>query len=96
MEARFYFRAKIAGIIETLVLCSLYSYVDVDQNRHSCGALDVVEYYGTDNLIVIRATDVLSVVAMIPFRTYRPDHAPEYFIIEKFALGICIMEESLE
>lgn len=88
VEARFYFRANVGGIRETLVLCSLYSPPDESFCEETYNALKVFEYYGTDALVVIRATDILSVVAMIPFREGCPGRAPWFFLIEKFALGV--------
>jgi hypothetical protein len=67
VEARFFFRANIAGTRETLVLCSLYSPADEHLNRKTHGALNVFDYKGVDGLVVIRATSVLSVVTMVPF-----------------------------
>ena len=88
MEARFYFRADIAGIRETLVLCSLYSAADERLNRETNGALNVFEYKGEDMLIVIRATTILSVVAMVPFGERVQGRRARFFLVEKFALGV--------
>jgi hypothetical protein len=88
VEARYYFRANIAGIRETLVLCSLFSPADERLLRESKGALIVCEYRGEDDLIVIRVTAVLSVVTMAPFRTPVPGRPPRFFLVEKFSLGV--------
>ena len=96
MEARFYFRAEIAGVRETLVLGSLYSRADETYNRDTHSALNVVEYYGEDALVVFRATDVLAVVAMIPFSEGYPGRAPWFFLIEKFALGVSLAANNFE
>ena len=84
----FYFRVAITGMTETLVLCSLYSPADEQLNQETHGALNVFEYNGEDGLIVIRATTVLSVVAMVPFGRQNQEHAPRFFLIEKFSLGV--------
>jgi len=96
VEAKFYFRATIAGVKETLVLGSLYSSVDETYNRDTHGALNVVEYYGEDALVVFRATDVLAVIAMIPFSEGVPGRAPWFFLIEKFALGVSLTANNYE
>jgi hypothetical protein len=80
-EARFYFRANIAGVRETLALCSLYSPVDEQLCRESHGALKVFEYYGMDKdaVVVIPVSDIISVVAMIPFSGGGQGYAPWFF-----------------
>jgi hypothetical protein len=88
VEARFYFRVTIAGITETLAVCSLYSPADERLNRETYGALNVFEYKGEDDLIVIRATSVLSVVTMVPFNKQVPWDPTRFFLVEKFSLGV--------
>jgi hypothetical protein len=88
VESIFYFRAKISGIEETLALCSLYSPADEQFNRQTHGALNVFDYHGEDNLIVIRATTVLSVVTMVPFGKRAEGHLAHFFLVEKFSLGV--------
>ena len=88
LEAKFYLRAAIAGSEETLVLGSLYSPADGVLHGGSHGALNVFEYCGEQNLVVIRATDIRSVVTLAPFpeRVRRP--RPRVFLVEKFSLGV--------
>jgi len=86
VEAQFYFRAIVNGIEEVLVLCSLYSLVDDLQRRYSNGALIVCSYQGEDQLVVIRAKSILSVVALVPFT--QGGRIGEFFLAEKFALGV--------
>ena len=88
VEAIFYFRVDITGVRETLVLCSLYSPADERLNRETHGALNVFEYEGEDALIIIRATAILSVVAMIPFGERVEGQPARCFLVEKFALGV--------
>jgi len=52
----------------------------------------VFDYHGEENLVVVRATSILSVVAMVPFA---PPMVPSiqgdparFFLVEKFALGV--------
>jgi hypothetical protein len=88
VEARFYFRANIAGTRETLVLCSLYSPGDKRLHGETHGALNVFEYKGEDALIVIQATTILAVVAMVPFGERIQGCPTRFFLVEKFALGV--------
>ena len=88
MEARYYFRANIAGIRETLVLCSLYSPADERLNQETHGALNVFEYKGENSLVVIQATTILSVVTMVPFGEQVQGRPAFFFLVEKFALGV--------
>lgn len=84
----FYFRVAIAGTTETLILGSLYSPADEQLNQETHGALNVFKYNGEDGLVVIQATTVLSVVAMVPFGKQTQEHPPRFFLIEKFSLGV--------
>ena len=81
---------------ETLVLCSLYSAADERLNRETHGALNVFEYRGEDALVVIRVTDILSVVAMVPFGERVEGHPTRFFLVEKFALGVVDTGTTLE
>ena len=87
---RFYFRATVAGSQEALALCSLYSPADEEIIRETYGALNVFEYYGEEKLVVIRASSILSAVAMAPFRERIPRHSPHprFYLAEYFALGV--------
>lgn len=79
---------NINRIRETLALCSLYSAADERLNRETNGALNVFEYKGEDALVVIRATTILSVVAMVPFGEWVQGRPARFFLVEKFALGV--------
>ena len=79
VEAMFFFRTKISGVRETLVLCSLYSSAYEQLHQETYGALNVFEYMGEDDLIVIRANAILSVVAMVPFSERIQGHPPLFF-----------------
>ena len=96
MEARFYFHVGIVGVRETLMLGSLYSSINETYNRDTHGALNVIEYYGEDTLVVFRAMDILVVVAMILFSEGCPGRAPWFFLIEKFALGVSLMANNFD
>ena len=88
MEARFYFRAAVAGILETLALCSMYSPADEGLSRKTHGALNVFDYKGKDALILIQASAIQSVVTMVPFGEQVQGHPARFFLVEKFSLGI--------
>jgi len=52
----------------------------------------VFDYRGEEDLVVVRATTVISVVAMVPFvpptvPSIQGDPA-HFFLVEKFALGV--------
>ena len=51
-------------------------------------ALNVFTYNGEDGLVVIRATTILSVVAMVPFGRQTQELPSRFFLIEKFSLGV--------
>ena len=86
-EVQFYFRATINRIKETLVLCSLYSPVNEQHREYSNSALNVCSYEGVNQLVVIRAKSILSVVAMVPF-CGQDESTRDFFLVEKFALGV--------
>ena len=88
IEVQFYFHAIVAGNQETLTLCSLYSLADEEIIRQTYGAFHVFEYYGEDNLVVVQATNILSVVAMAPFSEPTPRPRPRFYLAEYFALGV--------
>jgi len=52
----------------------------------------VFDYNGEENLVVIRATTILSVVAMVPFVPLTAPHVQgdpsRFFLVEKFAIGV--------
>ena len=82
---KFFFRATVAGIQESLALGSLYSLADEYLKTYSHGALNVLEYRGDGRLVVIKAKSIVSVVALVPFE--QDDGNRRFFLIEKFALG---------
>ena len=84
---QFYFQATVEGIKETLVLCSLYSPVNEHHREYSNSALNVCSYEGANQLVVIRAKSILSVVAMVLFRG-QDESTHDFFLVEKFALGV--------
>jgi hypothetical protein len=86
VEAWFYFQATVDAVEETLALCSLYSLADEDHREDTSGALNVCDYKGEGNLVVIRAKSILSVVGMMPFQEDR--QRGRFYLTEKFALGV--------
>ena len=87
MEVRFYFQATVEGIDETLALCSMYSPADEYFRECSHDALNVCDYGGEDNLVIIQVKSILSVIAMVPFRE-QAEGGRHFFLVEKFALGV--------
>jgi len=83
VEIRFFFRATINGIKESLALCSLYSFSDEQRREYSHGALHVHDYRGEDELCVIRVKTILSIVGMMPV-----PGTPDFYLLEKFSLGV--------
>ena len=59
--------------------------MDETLREFSNNALNVCKYEGQHRLVVIRVDSILSVVAMVPFGERM---AQNFFLIEKFALGI--------
>jgi hypothetical protein len=89
VEARFYFRAIVEGIEESLALCSLYSLTDEHHRGRTHGALIVCDYEGERTLVVIRAKSILSVVGMMPFKDPEQDEGGrQFYLVEKFGLGV--------
>ena len=84
---QFYFQVDIQGKKETLALCSLYSPVEESLRQNSHNALNVCNYEGQGNLVVIRANSILSVVAMVPFGEQHGG-IKRFFLVEKFAMGV--------
>lgn len=66
-------------------LVSLYSAPDASILEKSKGALAVCKYKGTAELKVIPASDILSVVAMVPFPAGDEN---DFFLVEKLGLDI--------
>lgn len=96
MEASFYFQAKVEGAEETLALCSIYSPVDHDLREYTHGALNVCNYKGEDNLIVIRVMSIISVIAMVLVRNQVEGLRHQYFLVEKFTLGVVDTGDSVD
>ncbi|KAF9645765.1 hypothetical protein BDM02DRAFT_3156773 [Thelephora ganbajun] len=86
-EVQFYFQAIVEGINETLALCSLYSPIDNLCREYSNSALNVCRYEGGNHLVVIWVKSILSVVVMVPF-VRQGEQVREFFLVEKFALGV--------
>lgn len=86
-EVQFYFQAAVEGIREALALCSLYSPADERRKEYSNGALIVCNYGGQNELVVIRAKTILSVVAMVPLDEEN-EGSNEFYLVENSALGV--------
>ncbi|KAH8802337.1 hypothetical protein DL96DRAFT_1773948 [Flagelloscypha sp. PMI_526] len=64
---QYFFRYTIDGQAETLAMVSVFSPPDKDLLHQSSGSLWAAHYRGADDLRVIEAKSIQSVVAMIPF-----------------------------
>ena len=93
-EVRFYFRATIAGVQESLALGSMYSPADDSIEEYSHGALNVFKHEGEDSLVVIKAISILSVVAMIPFR--HEDGGNRFSLTNHPAIGMVNADDTLD
>jgi len=91
---RFYFRATVAGVQESLLLGSMYSLVDDAIEEHSHGALNVHRHQGEDSLVVIRADSILSAVAMVPFK--QEDAGQRFALVDHPALDIINPNNALD
>ena len=87
VEVRFYFRAIVEGIEETLALGSLYSLADEYHRRCTHGALIVCKYEGEQDLVVIRAKSILSIVGMMPFEN-EDGGSCRFYLVEKPGLDV--------
>ena len=94
VDVRFYFRATVAGVQESLSLGSMYSLVDDAIKEHSHGALNVHKHEGEDSLVVIRADSILSAVAMVPFK--QEDAGQRFALVEHPALDIINPDNALD
>ena len=93
-EVKFYFRATIAGVQESLALGSMYSPADDSIEEFSHGALNVFKYEGEDSLVIIKATSILSVVAMVPFR--HEDGGNRFSLTDHPAIGMVTPDDTLD
>ena len=90
---RFYFRATVAGVQESLSLGSMYSLVDDTIEEYSHGALNVYKYE-EDSLVVIRANSILLTMAMVPFK--QEDAGQRFGLVEHPALDIINPDNTLD
>lgn len=94
-EVQFYFQATVEGNRETLALCSLYSPADERRKEYSNGALIVCNYGGQNELVVIRAKNILSVVAMVPLDE-EDEGSNKFFLVENAALGVVHTSDAVD
>ncbi|KAI9057969.1 hypothetical protein FKP32DRAFT_1660001 [Trametes sanguinea] len=99
-EVRFYFQYVLDGDTHTLAMVSQFSAPDDAILRGSAQTLIACTYQGDDALRVIRATDIASVVAMVPLPMTPAEaaeagahewYAAHYFVVEKMGLDIAIL-----
>lgn len=68
-EVQYFFRLRALGETKpfALAMLSVYSPPDQELLNISHGALKACTYFGQENLIVVEAKSIISVVGMIPF-----------------------------
>ena len=87
VEVRFFFQATVEGTKATLALGSLYSPANEYHKTRTHGALVVCRYEGEESLVVIRVNSIISVVGMMPFEEQHAGY-PQFYLVEKFGLGV--------
>ncbi|KAJ7092934.1 hypothetical protein B0H15DRAFT_777192 [Mycena belliarum] len=85
-EVQFFFQATIDDTEQTLALVSVYSAPDADLLRESYNTVMQCEYFGEDNLEVIKITQIQAGVGMVPI-----GDEGTYFVAEKLGLDIATM-----
>ena len=61
----------------------MWSQPDLDLLKESSQALYVCSYLSQENLKVIEAKTITSVVAMVPMTPHQGDRIPLFFLLEK-------------
>ena len=87
-EVQYFFRAKLHGNEETLALVSTYSPPEPVLLTESSGALMVCKYRGISSLEVIRVKNIISCIAMVPFKD---PHDGRFFVCEKMGLDMACL-----
>ena len=103
-EVYFFYRISVGrGQWQPVALISLYSVPDPALLGISSNTLLVCQYHGDDSLVLVKAQEIRSVVAMVPFMEKseggRPrHHNGQFFVIEKPGLSLAELgiEEGLE
>ncbi|CDO72558.1 hypothetical protein BN946_scf184983.g41 [Trametes cinnabarina] len=104
-EVRFFFQYVIGEDTHTLAMVSQFSTPDIEILQESAKTLMVCNYQGDDALRVIRATEITSVVAMVPLPMTPAEaaepgshkrYATRYFVVEKMGLDITILAGNVQ
>ncbi|KAJ7305437.1 hypothetical protein DFH08DRAFT_721220 [Mycena albidolilacea] len=85
-EVQFFFQATILDKEETLALISIYSPPNAALLAKSFHTVAECDYFGEDNLRVIKATQIQAGIGMIPIGNHG-----KYFVAEKLGLDILSM-----
>ncbi|KAF8971770.1 hypothetical protein BDZ97DRAFT_1650914, partial [Flammula alnicola] len=87
-EVQYYFQAELAEQTETLALVSTYGPPNPQLLEESSGALLVCQYQGIASLEVISVKNIVSCVAMVPFKN--PEDG-RFFVCEKTGLEVAFL-----
>lgn len=71
-------------------MVSVFSHPDPQLFQESYHVLSVCTYHGNTNLRVIKATDISTCVAMVPFKK----SANQFFVCEKMGLAVASLREA--
>ncbi|KAF8156749.1 hypothetical protein B0H34DRAFT_658247, partial [Crassisporium funariophilum] len=87
-EVQYFFRAKLHENEETFALISRYGPPDPILLTESSGALMVCQYKGITSLEVILVKEIISRIAMVPFKQ---PHDGQFFVCEKMGLDMAFL-----
>ena len=87
-EVKYYFMKIFGGTSKALAIISLYSLPDEYLLHRTYDTLCVCRYQGEEDIAVINAKSILSVVATVPFPFLVGGHSDQFFIIEQIGLDV--------
>jgi hypothetical protein len=96
-EVLYYARLRVLNSLETVAVISLYGPPDPSLWALSSKTLWSSRALGDEGIVVVRAKDLLSVVAMIPHapRIAEMGQGDRFFVVEKLGLDIVALGEVL-
>lgn len=95
-EVYFYFIKTLAGTPRAFAIVSIYSPPDDYLLQQSHTTLVVCGHQGEENLTVIDAKSILSVVATVPFPFLVGGRGNQHFVIEKIGLDVIEVDDSID
>lgn len=87
-EVQYFFCARLGENTFPLAMVSRYTPPDQEILKKSHGVVYLCSYTGKEDLVVISAKQILSVVAMIPLDHENPE---KVFLVEKPGLDVAIL-----